>query len=195
MIFTFFRKFVNKHFVFILIVFTLFSYFGIDLVVFISPKLGALKLARDSRLEKFFGSSSFFANTMNFALAWVSTIPAFSVKAEFRNLLAASYSIIKFYFSFIFIFCIYKVVRKRLFDLYPLFMILFFNIILTIVSCTSLEYRFMLPVVYIYYIFIAFFYDNSDELLYIMRKKISFGMLHLLISPLAILMVLYYNLR
>lgn len=178
-----------------MIIFIILAYVGTDIFANIMPQLGALKLARNLNLEKSFGTASFFTNTMNFCLAWVSTIPAFYPWAEFRNLYVVTYSIVKFYFSFFFIFCFLKVLLNKEKKLYPIMLVLFFNIILTIVSVTSLEYRFALPVVYLYYIFILYLFENEDKWLCIFNRKISLGVANLIVAPICLVLFVYYNIH
>lgn len=178
-----------------MIVFIILSYVGTDIFANVMPQLGALKLARNMNLEKSFGAANFFTNTMNFCLAWVSTIPAFYPWAEFRNQYVVTYSMVMLYFSFFFIFCFIKVLLLKEKKLYPIMLILFFNIVLTIVSVVSIQYRFALPVVYLYYIFILYIFENKERLLKIFNTNISISVANLIVAPISLALFAYYNMH
>lgn len=202
-LFVFFTYFVRRHlekaffkfYVLGMIIFIVLSYVGTDIFTNIMPQLGALKMARNINLEKSFGVANLFTNTMNFCLAWVTTIPALYPQAEFRNQYVLTYSIILLYFSFFFIFTFVKILILKEKKLYPIVLILFFNIVLTIVSVVSIQYRFALPTVYLHYIVIMYLFENKDRLLRIFNKKISLGVANLVVAPVALILFVYYNLH
>lgn len=190
-----FRKIFYKWIVLFVIGIFLVSFLGTDVLAFLLPPLKWVKISRDLRLRQFFGNNILIANIMNFCFAWVAPIPRFNETAEIKQVVFSGYSIFTAFFSLFGFYGILNILRKKVICFYPLITFLICNIVLIIVTCYSLDFRFQHPTSFIYDILIVFgFSEIHTNGIQISGKTILSGRLVvLIIFSIMFLLVFVYN--
>lgn len=193
---TLFYRIYHKYFFFLILSIFFLAFCGMDFFSSFLPELKFVNNARNMRLEEFFGSSGIFANTLNFILAWFSPFPRFDTKAQAGQLIYTSYSIFKVYFSFFEIYGIFRIIKNKEKKFYPLVTFLACNTALVIVTCNSLDFRFLHPASFIDILLILYgFQLLCTRGFYIFEKKISFNLVFVMNIFVVSLLVIFYNYR
>ena len=141
----------------------LIAFLGMDILAKFLPELSFVKYTRDKRLTEFFGSKGIIANTMNFCFAWVAPIPRFNYSAQIKQVIISGYSIFSTFFSPFGFYGLFIVLKKKLTSFYPLIVFLICNIVLVIITCNSLDFRFQHPTSFIYDILIILGFSEIAE--------------------------------
>jgi hypothetical protein len=167
--------------------------FGLSLFYVFMPELVFVSAAVSN--TQF--SNNISSHLMNFCLAWIGPIPAYSAGNHPANIIVCSYSIMKVYFSFFGIFGIYKAIKIKDKKIYPLIMIIVFNTILLIVTFNSLDFRFAYPVSFIYMILMVYGFGALVRNKFYITKIISLhnSIIQLCFLLLCIGLTFFYNFR
>lgn len=151
-----FRKVFYKFYVFFFISIFFICFFGMEFLSNVLPALKFVQSAREDRMSLFFGSTGIIANCMNFFFAWITPIPKVNATAKIEQLLYSGFAIYKAFFSLFAIYSIFLILKQKQERFYPILTFMTFNIVLVIITCNSLDYRFLHPSVYIDFILILF---------------------------------------
>ena len=108
---------------------------------------------------------------MNFFFAWITPIPRFNSTAQIKQIIFSGFSIYKAYFSLFGIYSIYLILKNRNEKFYPILTFMACNIVLVIITCNSLDFRFLHPSVYIDLILIVFGFREVEKNGVILTKK------------------------
>ncbi|MDR2409924.1 MAG: hypothetical protein LBE13_17685 [Bacteroidales bacterium] len=165
------RKIYNKYFPMILLSIFLVCLFGLNLLFVFMPELSYVitsLISNGKEVVNYAGGNLIVAGIINYTLAFLSPIPAFSAENVNVNLLVCTYSIIKVYFSFFGLYGIYHAIKINDISIYPIITILVFNIVLCIVASVSLDFRFAYPTTFLYIILIVYGFNHFS-----IRKNIQ----------------------
>lgn len=190
-----FRKLFYKFYPIIFICIFLVAFFGMDLLANILPELRFVKIGRDKRLIEFFGSAGLVSNLMNFFFAWITPIPRFNSNAQIKQIIFSGFSIYKSFFSLFGIYSIYLILKHRNEKFYPILTFMACNIVLVIITCNSLDFRFLHPSVYIDLILIVFGFREVEKngVILTKKEKWNISIVILLIFSFIYLLMLVYN--
>ncbi len=173
------------------------AFLGTDILANLLPPLKWVKISRDLRLREFFGNNMLIANLMNFCFAWVAPIPRFNNTAEIKQVIFSGYSIFSAFFSLFGFYGILIILRKKNIKFYPIITFLICNIVLIIVTCNSLDFRFQHPTSFIYDILIVYgFAEIQQNGIYISsRKTISLSLVIFIVFLTMYFLICVYNFR
>lgn len=143
---TVFRKFVNRHFLFIWFSAALLGFVAIRLLMKVIPALVYF-------VGQSLGGDSGISMPVLILTAFMSPIPAFrQLRTTPDNFLVCAYSIFTVVLSFYALYEIFLIFKQKKENLYGLLFLTFFNKLLVIISARSNEYRFQYPLVFSYII-------------------------------------------
>jgi hypothetical protein len=165
------QKIYNKYFPLVILSIFLICLFGLNLLFVFMPELVYVVtslITHGNEMVNYVGGNLIIAGIINFTLAFLNQIPAFSAENVNVNLLVCTYSIMKVYFSFFGVYGIYHAIKTNDIIIYPIITILIFNTVLCVVASFSLEFRFAYPTGFLYIILIVYGFNH-----FLVRKDIQ----------------------
>ena len=178
----FFQKLYEKYFLHLCLISLAIILFGDIMIAKYFSDIMAIVLQREDLWK---GQNIIIGTVFNVISAFISPYPAVNATNQNVNLLTSIFSVFKLFFSVWGLYGIFTLIRNRQSQTYPLINILFFNILLTIISGFSLNYRYMHITMPLYTMFIAYGFKYCKH-----KKIISFFYI-----PMVLLIMVIYNLR
>ena len=191
-----FRKIFYKFYPVFFIGIFLTAFLGMDILTKVLPELRFVKTMRDRRMTESFGSTGLIPNCMNFFFAWITPIPKVNSTAQIKQILFSGFSIYKAFFSLFGIYSVILIIRNHIEKYYPLITFMACNIVLVIITCNSLDFRFLHPSVYIDMILIVLGFEeiqNSGLKIFLLNKKLKGTVIIILIFLFIYVLMLFYN--
>ena len=178
----FFQKLYEKYFLHLCLISLAIILFGDIMIAKYFSDVMAIVLQREALWKD---QNIIIGTVFNVISAFISPYPAINFTNQNVNLLTSIFSVFKVFFSVWGLYGMFILIRNRQSHTYPLINILFFNILLTIISGFSLNYRYMHITMPLYTIFIAYGFKCCQY-----KKIISFFYI-----PVVLILMVIYNLR
>lgn len=191
----FLRRVFNKLFLLGIICFYCVAFFCLDIFVRIIPKLWVVALVREERLIQFFGSTGLFANLLNIFLAYCTPIPRYNNSAVAVHIVNQTFAVYKITLVPFVLFGIYKILRNKCLQLYPVLLMYTFNIVLIIVTCYSLDFRYVHITTFLDFLIAIYGFKNlMQNGVKVSKKRISpISIIIIFFIPILVLVILYNN--
>ncbi len=147
--FVFRRLYVTYFALFCIFLYTII-FIGTTLIVMIVPEVKGFLIEREDVYSGLVG------NTLNVINAFIGPYPAFRYSDQLVNLQTSFFAVFKLSFSLFAILGIVYSIHNKLYRLYPVINVVIYNMLLTIISGFSLNYRYMHITMPLFFMFIPY---------------------------------------